>query len=189
MASKGLFRDVDELRKAKEMAAKKRRLSNPMYGTGEMLKESESTDVIRNLTKMPGDFDEIPMRRPEEPAQEIAAAGSGDKPRMMAKDKAKKKKSPSTDKLQAGLALAGQAGGGLGNIASGAASGAAFGPPGMIAGAALGGLKNLAAQSQKRKKLKAQAILGQGAAAEKASRGEREALENIMIGLREALIF
>lgn len=225
MASKGLFREEQELEKekAREMARKRNKMgmsarkSDSSMGTGSLLMRGgdRSGPSLEDRVRLPGASKEmegiskIINERSEYPVsreaatqqynQDQASAGVqmaserrgpvSEKAKQAAKKKAAGSTSDSSGKLAAGLAMAGQMGGGLGNIAGGAASGAAFGPPGMIAGAALGAMKNLAANRQKTRDLKAKAILGQADAAKEASKGEREALQNIIEGLRAALIF
>ena len=82
--------------------------------------------------------------------------------------------------------------GGADNAISGALAGAQMGagnPMAIAGGAALGAVRSLAKRKQKKQKLQAEAILGQAEAQNEASRGERDALKQIIEGFRSALIF
>ena len=101
---------------------------------------------------------------------------------------AKKGGMSATDRMAAAQ-LAGQVGGGAGNIASGALAGSAFGPVGIAAGAGLGVIKNLAERERKKKRLKAEGIKGQAAALQKSSEEEQAALRNMLSAFQSALTF
>ena len=192
MASKGLFREIEQLeeekkQKARKAAAERRNRSSKDFGTGDLLmrKPDERGKTVAELTALPIDaIGGIPMRMPEAaPPKEFAEA------KQIAQKRQASKKPKTQDKTQAALGMLSKTGGGVGNIASGAMAGASFGPPGMIAGAALGAVKNLAAQRQKKRDLQAGAIRAQGAAAERMSDREQDALQSIIEGFRSALIF
>jgi hypothetical protein len=94
-----------------------------------------------------------------------------------------KSSASSADKAQAGLGMLQS-----GSAAEGAVAGSALGPMGMIGGAALGLAKGMAAQSRKKRELKAQSIKEQGENIKQTASEKNKALKSIMEGLRAAFL-
>lgn len=199
-------------KKMRKAQAKARRIKDPDFQKGELLmKKPGASQGIGDLTRIPGvgskeeeAVDRIINERTQYPmSRETATQQYNEETASKGIEMAKKRRQatavrPSSKKIdstqdlaktKAALGLASQAGGGVGDIASGAMAGAPLGPWGMAAGAALGAAKGQAKRKREIQKLQAEAILGEAAAAEKASKGEREALQNIIETLRSALTF